>query len=224
MVFERLELGLDIKKLVDDFRLFTRELTPVMQSQGFGGWAVLSSNGDYRDGWQQGHRCYSQENGRDVLDSAKVEAIGLLGPAAYKIPTQICRGAVAEAIRRVHALGLCPRRARISLLRAGGATSWHRDAPDEAYSVRLHVPLLTNPEACLEVEGEAEHIDADGAAYFLRVNRLHRALNFGAEDRYHLIMDVLDTRGVSEFHRLPTSQTGKNLAATRAVEASGAPN
>jgi hypothetical protein len=89
----------------------------------------------------------------------------------------------------------------VALLRAGARTRWHHDAEPGRYAVRCHVPVRTNPGALLRVEGDEEHIPADGSAYLLRVDRLHQAVNSGPEDRVHLVFDVWDLRGVSRRHR-----------------------
>jgi hypothetical protein len=120
----------------------------------------------------------------------------------HKNPTPICTGYLAEVMQKIMNLSLEPCRARISLLKAQGETSWHIDSQPGTYAVRLHIPIVTNEKAkfCTESEGAA-HLPEDGSAYLLRVDRFHQAINHGAEDRYHLIMQVWDRDGISRFHQ-----------------------
>jgi hypothetical protein len=101
--------------------------------------------------------------------------------------------------------GLSPRRARIIRLSKGLRSSWHRDGPDNLYFVRLHIPIITNPGCIFEAKDadvtEVAHMPADGSSYILRVNRMHRVSNLGTEDRFHLVMDVWDTVGLTQHHR-----------------------
>ena len=59
---------------------------------------------------------------------------------------------------------------------------------------KIHVPLQTNPEAVLNVDGADFHLEA-GQAW--EVNNLvaHGAFNGGDEDRIHFIFEVYDAAG-----------------------------
>ncbi|HRK07491.1 MAG TPA: aspartyl/asparaginyl beta-hydroxylase domain-containing protein [Pseudobdellovibrionaceae bacterium] len=207
MIFERLDRGLfsvDIEKLRNFVvnEVLPQAGPPHMLGQFFGGWSVWSSNGETHDGWQRGELRYAATTPgeRETLEAQS----GILPSRAYRVPTPICRGPLAELLLQVRALGLEPSRARLSLLKAHGRSSRHRDAEEHEYCVRLHVPILTSPDAVFACdEGEA-HLPADGSAYLLSVNRWHQVFNRGEQDRLHLIMNVVDRPGVSRFHRWET--------------------
>jgi hypothetical protein len=199
MISEKLDFKFDIKRLQEHFlnNVLGREIT--RQSDVFGGWSVLSSNGDYKDGWQPGHLLLDKK----VSDSSK-KAIQNIMPKSfseYTVETEICSGYLKEIIDITREKKLSPYRARITCLTAGKASSWHIDAPPGRYAVRLHIPILTNDKCFFESRTESEHLLADGSAYLIYVNREHRVGNWGTTDRYHLIMDVRDTHQVSRFHR-----------------------
>lgn len=201
VIFERIDLGVSVGSLRTYVEQVVIPLQPQMQSHGFGGWSVLSSNGDYRDGWVEGHRCLKEVNGEVTVDLEVAKELSLQPTGVFKVPTEICQGYMIEVLRRVSEIGLIYRRARISLLRANSESSWHRDALPEVYAVRLHIPIITNDKCVFKTETEQEFIPADGAGYLVRVNRLHQVVNQSDQDRYHLIMDVIDDNEVSKRHR-----------------------
>jgi hypothetical protein len=201
MVYERWPQQFKIDEICQFLQKEVFPLEPIHQAKSFGGWSILSSNGDYRDGWHQGHHLY-----RADLDVGKVRQklreSAVKNESEYVVPTRLCSGPIKELIDFVAYSRLEPSRARIIRLTPGMSCSWHMDAPIDQYAVRLHVPLITNSGCFFETETERAHLPADGAAYFLFVNRLHRVINEGSSFRYHLVMDVRDSNQVSKFHRL----------------------
>lgn len=200
MIFEKWETKFDIEKLRDHLEKFVLPLESVQQSPSFGGWSVLSSNGDYKDGWLMGHKVISAEMTKEMLNE-NLKKAGFNSIETYKHPTQICHGYLKEVADFLLQSGLNPRRMRLIRLTKGMSSSWHRDGPDNRYFVRLHVPIITNPGCLFETEEGPGHLAADGSSYFLKVNRMHRVSNQGDADRFHLVMDVWDTNGVSQYHR-----------------------
>lgn len=199
---EILDLGFDLQKLEQHLRAHVLPTTPTMQTPSFGGWSVWSSTGDVRDGWGQGHLAFSNAGGKVVYDPAELARQGLVSIERYNQPTQVCTGYLAEVMNRIEARGLNPRRARITMVPPSGSTDLHRDAGPDIYSVRLHVPIITNPNCFFEYENGARfHMSADGSGCLVRVNHTHRACNFGQSARYHLIMDIYDFDGVTSLHR-----------------------
>jgi hypothetical protein len=199
MISEKLPFSFDITKLQNHLfaNVLPREM--VKQSEAFGGWSVLSLNGDYKDGWQKGH-LYLDKNTSEA-DKKRIAQQIPRPFNEYTVETEICTGELLNVINFVREKKLSPYRARISCLMANSASSWHIDAPPERYAVRLHIPLITNDRCFFQTRKEAEHLPADGSAYLIYVNREHRVINEGTTDRYHLIMDVKDIYQVSKFHR-----------------------
>ncbi len=159
----------------------------------------MSSNGDYKDGWQQGHILLDPNSSQELRNEVKSTINKKF--SEYTVETDICVGYLKTVVEKIRSYGLNPCRARIICLTAGQASSWHRDAPATRYAVRLHVPIVTNQGCYFETREEREHLPADGSAYFIYVNREHRVVNEGDQDRFHLVMDVVDRNAISKFHR-----------------------
>lgn len=199
MIFEKSDLKFDIDLLQQHLRNHVLDKEISRQSEAFGGWSVLSGNGDFKDGWQKGHLLYK----KDVSDDEKQKIRGQITKkfSEYTVETEICTGYLLQVIESVREKKLMPYRARIICLTAGQSSIWHSDAPSHIYAVRLHIPILTNEECFFETKEEREHIPADGSAHFVYVNREHRVVNNGKTDRFHLVMDVRDEAGFSRHHR-----------------------
>lgn len=201
MIYERLNFTYDVEKLKKHLNEFVLNLPITSQSPHFGGWSVTSSNGDYRDGWGTGHLIFNNQqfsSKAEVLEALKEHSV--LSPQAYRIPTEICHGYLAEVVEDIAKRGFQPRRVRIIRLPSQGASTWHRDYPDEILGVRLHVPIETNSDCFFECDEGKAHLPADGSAYLLRVNRMHRVFNQGNTSRYHLVMDV-DVQTSTMFYK-----------------------
>ena len=189
-IYHAIATNFDIEKLVEHLKSVVLPLDPQMQAPAFGGWSVLSSNRNYRDGWHRGHVLIKRDTRIEDL-TKNLEQLGAKPCSEYIYPTEICSGYLLEVIDSIKARGFSPRRARIIKLCARSSSAWHRDAPDGFPLVRLHVPIITNPECFFEIEGDRCHLAADGSSYLIRVNRVHRVVNGGDSDRYHLVMDVV---------------------------------
>jgi len=201
MIFEPINLHFDIVKLQEHINQHVIHFEPAQQSPQFGGWSVLSSNGNYQDGWHPGFLAL-KDGMTEEQKQQTLQNMGAKRSTEYVIPTEICHGYLEEVVSKIKESGFGPRRARIIKLLAQSESVWHRDAPDHYDSVRLHIPIMTNSECFFEIsETERQHIPANGQAYLVRVNRLHRVVNGGPTDRYHLVMDVVDNNGISQFHR-----------------------
>lgn len=202
MIYEKLNFTYDIEKLKQHLKAYVIGLPITSQSPAFGGWSVTSSNGDFRDGWGQGHLVYEAnqfDNKNELLTELKKHSVLL--SHAYSVPTEICHGYLHEVVKDIAARGFVPRRVRIIRLSAQLSSAWHRDLPDQVFGIRLHVPIETNSHCFFECEEGKAHLPADGSVYLLRVNRLHRVYNNGETSRYHLVMDVDDALGVSVHHQ-----------------------
>lgn len=196
MIVERVRgLSFDVQALREYLEETVLPLEPTMQGPGFGGWSVLSSNGDYRDGWQMGHLAHVGSGlDREVKKQRKLKP-----DMFFYRPTEIYRGYIREVLETLERYHLNPKRARITMVPPGHDTSWHRDAPEGTYCARLHVPIVTNPGCYFSYSGqEPYHMAADGSCYVVDPSFLHRAGNTGHEPRYHLLVNIWDSQGVTE--------------------------
>lgn len=200
MIFELWNVRFDINLLQKHLQDHVLPLEATYQSSAFGGWSVLSSTGSHKDGWHKGHLIYDStknpEAVREMLQKQNVKKSG-----EYVVPTEICHGYLQEVVDIISSYGLEPKRARIIQLTAKQSSIWHQDYPPEKYGVRLHIPIVTNPGCFFETEEGRAHLSADGSAYFLAVNCMHRVVNEGETNRYHLVMDIVDTKGVTTHYR-----------------------
>lgn len=203
MIYEVLPFQFDIEKLKKYFYEHVVQYKPTMQSTYFGGWSVLSVNGSYKDGWAPGHKIYDPSFMKGHSVEEKLNVIGDTPLQDYKYPTEICTGYLADVMKQIDEAGFNPRRARLSVVLAQGASELHRDALDHEYAIRLHVPIITNQGCTFHTEDESAHLPANGKAYVLRVNRMHQVFNRGVTDRLHLIMSVKDTKRITRFHQPP---------------------
>lgn len=202
MISEKIKIKFNLDSLRKHLEKNIFPLAPVMVSDHFGGWSVYSSNGSYKDGWAKGQLIYDESFMPGLTIKEKALHLGIKHSTEYIIETEICHGPLKELMDLIKSYDLTPRRARLSLLKSNGASSLHQDAPSNVYSVRLHIPIITN-EQCFFISGdEREHLPADGeTAYFIFVNRPHQVINQGISDRVHLIMDVTDNSKMTQFHR-----------------------
>ena len=142
------------------------------------GWSLTSRDGTVEDGVQQ---------------------ISLRSPESKTkgtIPSPLCVGEGWEVLNALRSLGLGHYRARIMKMEhEGRQMSFHVDARSEAW--RLHIPIITNPHSFFEWDLGNGHIEsvnipADGGAWLVRVDILHRAVNNSPQlnDRVHLLMSL----------------------------------
>ncbi len=97
----------------------------------------------------------------------------------------------APGVKRVMEAFLCPLLAvRFLRLKAGSIIREHRDYDlgfDDG-EVRLHVPVVTNPDVEFVLNGN-QIIMREGECWYLNVNFPHRVANRGTVDRVHLVID-----------------------------------
>lgn len=194
-------LQVDIEKLNWHFQNVVKQYEPVYTRtesdkplKKYGGWSVTSQTGDYRDGWDQ----YRGQNNADPLTRYKNN----WRPRwFFDKKTQICTGYLNEVVDMVNDMGFVTRGIRIWDNPIGGHhIGWHTDGPSNVYSVRLHIPIVTNPD-CVHVwatlpEETRIHIPADGSTYLFRTNVTHDTFNYGTTERYHLIFETWDVKGI----------------------------
>lgn len=202
MACEKLNFSYDTNELVKCLDEIRNAFPIFMQTENFGGWSVTSNDGSYKSGWGEHHEEFSNINCKDIYQvREQLKARNISTIKDQNKHTEVCMGYIKNIMQDLEFKGFYPRRARLSYLAPKSATIFHRDAPDWLYYVRMHIPILTNPSCFFEYESDREHLFADGSVYLAKVNTMHKTVNYGAEARYHLIMDVWDTKGFSSFHR-----------------------
>ena len=83
-------------------------------------------------------------------------------------------------------------KAMLARLLAGHAIDRHRDgAGSNLRCHKIHVPLVTNPEATFLIGNTHYHLDR-GYAWEVNNIKPHGARNLGQEDRVHFIFEVFD--------------------------------
>jgi hypothetical protein len=193
MVFERLTFSYNIQKL-QDFLLNTvipigDPICPI--EPGFGGWSITSGNGTWQDGW------------RESNETVKA-------PHKYNVPTELCVGYMKEVLEDIKSKGLQPSKVRINNLPPHSKSTIHRDYPSNTFKSRLHIPLLTNEQCCHilynnnGVEQTRMHMKADGSVYMFWANIKHQYINESTQNRYHIVMDVIDTMKITENFKCTT--------------------
>lgn len=82
-------------------------------------------------------------------------------------------------------------RSRFAVLMPGFKTATHIDS-DTDYTIRIHIPLITNPKATFGIikKGKLQqvHLPADGSAWFVNAGYPHFVENLGTEPRVHIII------------------------------------
>lgn len=81
---------------------------------------------------------------------------------------------------------------RLLRLAAGSSIREHRDYSlgFEDGELRVHVPVVTNPDVTFFLQGEPVPM-AEGECWYLNVNLPHRVDNQSATDRVHLVIDAV---------------------------------
>lgn len=178
----------DVARLREHFEQQVKRVEPTPYRDNrvdYLGWAVTSRDGSIDDGVK-----------RIPTKGASGKTADGKGNKRGVTRTPICTGYLAEVIDQLQELDLAPYRARFMLLESEGELMpFHTDAAREAW--RLHIPLVTNPEALFEWQlpaggVESVHLPADGSAWLVRVDIRHRAINLNgaAGGRVHLLMGL----------------------------------
>ena len=96
-------------------------------------------------------------------------------------------------LRAVLAQFHCPLQAvRLLRLKVGAVIKEHRDHElgFEDGEVRLHIPVITNPEVEFTLN-QIRILMNEGECWYLNVNQPHRVANRGTADRIHLVIDCV---------------------------------
>jgi hypothetical protein len=130
---------------------------------------------------------------------APLRSVG--GRPGHIYPDPTARNAFADTpllarcpyVRRVLASFPCPQQAvRFMRLKAGSSIREHRDyrLGFEDGEVRLHIPVLTNPEVEFVLDGVPVAMK-EGQCWYHNFNLPHRVANRGTVDRVHLVLDCV---------------------------------
>ena len=214
MFYEELDfIKFDHAKLVQDLKEHVFPLgKQVIQGEeyettayhGFGGWSITSRTGDWQDGWDY----FQNDEGKELEvffpknanNYKTLKFFGIAMSTEHNKPTQACVGEFAKIVDQIEALGLTPRRVRVTCLKAGAKSLVHKDAGDNEYMARLHIPLITNDKCRFTSQGQDLYMEA-GKAYMVWVNDWHQIRNDSDEDRYHIIMDAYDTKHITKYFK-----------------------
>jgi hypothetical protein len=204
-IVEVLPIKVDVEAINRGFYWVKDLYDPVWQGSefgynNFGGWSIQSRTGDYREGWEMGiEKC--TKNG--VINYNLAKYLNISHPFEINKISEIFKyrcGSIIKILNTIEQLGFYPRRARVTVLKAGSKSIVHTDASSDIYLHRIHIPLITN-EKCVHItEGTPFHMKADGSVYMLPVNVMHQIVNDSDRDRYHIIMDAYDTKNISKCY------------------------
>ena len=84
-------------------------------------------------------------------------------------------------------------RTRFAYMAPGHSIKPHIDY-NTTYSIRVHIPIITNEQSIMCVKNkdgiQKMHMPADGSVYFLNTGMTHWAENNGSEGRIHLVISL----------------------------------
>ena len=204
--FDHIKLVEDVKKYVFPLgqQIIQGEEYETPAYHGFGGWSILSRTGKWQDGWDffqndegEAMEVYFPKDDNNYK-SLKFFDIGM--STEHDKPTEGCKGELAKVLDQIKELGFYPSRARITCLKAGAKSLVHKDADNNEYMARIHIPLITNPKCVFIQNGQNLYMEP-GSAWMVWVNNWHQIRNDSTEDRYHLIMDAYDTKKLTQFFK-----------------------
>jgi hypothetical protein len=131
--------------------------------------------------------------------------IALRGPAGERHPLRmIYSDPACKVFEDTPLLNACPyfreviatfrtplRTVRLMRLTAGSVIKEHHDVDlsFEDGMVRLHIPIVTNPDVDFQLDGTRVVLEA-GSCWYLRLSEPHSVANRGTEDRVHLVVDM----------------------------------
>lgn len=99
-----------------------------------------------------------------------------------EVTADLVRGATPDGAFR-------ERNRLLSVVMPGALIEPHTDELGADWHTRMHVPLLTNPDAMF-ISGDAVHRMAAGFAYEINTRERHAVWNAGATPRVHLMFDL----------------------------------
>lgn len=160
--------------------------------QNYGGWSVQTQDKSYVQGWQPAKRYYV---GDEVISKPIIPDIEQIH---Y---TDICNSSIINLMEQIKDLGFQPHRSRLALLMPGFTLGWHWDqgiCAQNSSVIKIHVPIISNEKNTFESREKIWNLK-EGKAYVMNVNQEHNARNLSDQLRFHLVMNAIDTKGVTKF-------------------------
>ena len=200
--FEVLPFKFKIKKLKHELLNLIQNNDPVIQEsdigyKGFGGWSLQSANRKHTDGWDiQGDFTFEKDGKMTTVKRPKQ-----YHPNLYTKRTNACTGYFNEVLDTIESKGFFIRRARITFIDGNTISVKHRDAPENVYMARIHIPIITNENVWHQIGKNKFNMPANGSAYMIWVNNTHQFGNDSKFKRYHIIMDAYDVKGVTQHFK-----------------------
>ena len=215
---QKLDFTVDVDAICKQLEVAKSMYTATYDDHGygpmFGGLGILSDTGDWNRGMISGKQVWVDGK----IDFKMAIEKGINFEYNYDKKTKLCVGEVDRVITLIEDLGLTPRRARYTILKAGGKSSVHNDSKRGEYAARLHIPLITNDKCKHRIfDGEKiideVYLPADGSVYVMKVNMQHQIINESEIDRWHLLCSVYDQTGYTDF---PITRNEMNVVKVKA--------
>lgn len=104
------------------------------------------------------------------------------------VTSEIVRSAIPQSLGNLR-----ERNRLLSVVMPGALIEPHTDELGGDWSRRMHIPLITNPDAMF-ISGDVVHRMAVGFAYEINTRERHAVWNAGTEPRVHLMFDLHEGR------------------------------
>lgn len=194
IISEEIPLNINIKELCSELMPELQKFPIVKRSAAIGGWTLQSTNGSYLDGWSLDFCPYNGPENLGPSWNPLSPSEGLLNSIQNFVgPTELMTPFIQNLLKQLEQLGLNPPKAIVLKLSAKISSIWDIDGSKKYYQVRLHIPLITNEQCFYENEAGKIHLPANGSAFLVKVNQIHRVHNDGDTDPYHVVVNVWDT-------------------------------
>jgi len=196
--FARLALRFDAERLQGDLRrLSTGVWTPHFNASFFeGDWSGIALRASASD--------------RGLYAGGAETTEGFTATEALK---------ACPYFQEVLAAFHCPLKSvRLLRLAPGSIIREHSDFDlgEALGEVRLHVPVVTNPQVEFYLAGKRVAMDA-GECWYLDLALPHRVQNRGASERVHLVLDCVLNEWLRELIRRPQTEEARSAGVTGAA-------
>lgn len=185
---KRLDYAFDIAKLVEEVQYIIDHVGLHKHHSQIS--LKHTGNTELGDAWYQGCGSLKFKFGEDFIgDDGKLkeQEVKLTQhdfTAMHPMLSSTYLGEVLETLALDYNYG----RARIMGLKHKKVMSMHSDA-----TTRLHIPLVTNENCLMIIDGNLYHMPADGAVYHTDTTKPHTALNANHNFmRLHLLFDLVE--------------------------------